>query len=59
MRVSDCEQCEYFRRMVWTKYYQPVNYHAIGINHAYGYCVKEHKRCLDVTRKECEEQEHE
>ena len=59
MKVSECEKCEYYSRQVWTAYYQPINYHAIGQNHAYGYCRKTQKRCLEVTRTECaEEQEN-
>lgn len=57
MKVSDCKQCEYYQRKVWTQYYRPLNYHAIGQSHAYGYCKKYGKRCSEV--KECKEQEHE
>ena len=52
MRVRDCVKCDHYRRRVWSSCYKPQRYHAIGVSHAYGYCVKYEKRCLDV--KKCE-----
>ena len=50
MKVSECEKCKFYKRRVWTSYYKPLNYHAIGINHAYGYCTAYEKRCLSVRK---------
>lgn len=48
MRVKDCQGCKHCERRVWSDYYKPINYHAIGMNHAYAYCTKHGCRCLEV-----------
>jgi hypothetical protein len=53
MRVKDCEKCEHCQRRVWSQYYEPNNYHPIGMSHAYAYCTKHQKRVRDV--KKCDE----
>ena len=57
MKVAECEKCKHHKRRVWSQYYQPANYHAIGQSHAYGYCTAYEKRCLSVRKcdKKCEE----
>ena len=51
MKVKMCKQCKYYERRVWSQYYSPADYHAIGINHAYAYCKLYDCRCLSV--KDC------
>lgn len=53
MKVRECEKCKYYKRKRWSHYYKPNNYHGIGMSHAYGYCEKCKKRCLEV--KNCAE----
>ena len=53
MKVKNCEKCPHCVRRVWTDYYKPLNYHAIGINHAYPFCEKHGRRVLDIKR--CDE----
>ena len=53
MRVKDCEGCVHCQRRVWSQYYKPNGYHAIGMSHAYAYCKKHEKRVRDV--KKCNE----
>lgn len=53
MKVSECRGCKHCVRRVWTDYYKPLSYHAIGINHAYAYCQKHKARVLEV--KKCDE----
>lgn len=48
MKVRKCENCEFYQRKIWTTRYKPANYHTVGVNHAYGFCEKYNKRCLDV-----------
>jgi len=48
MKVSLCKKCKNYERKVWTHYYIPSNYHAIGMNHAYAYCNKLKERCGKV-----------
>lgn len=50
MKVKDCTSCEHCSRRVWTQYYKPIGYHAIGMNHAYAYCEKHGKRVSEVKR---------
>lgn len=50
MKVKECEKCKHYKRYVWSQYYQPANYHAIGQSHAYGYCTAYDRRCLQVKR---------
>ena len=50
MKVSECVKCKFYQRRVWTRYYKPLNYHAIGNNHAYGYCTAYDKRCFNVRK---------
>lgn len=53
MKVRDCEKCQYYTRKVYSTYHVPVNYHPIGMSHAYGYCKKHDDKCLKV--KNCDE----
>ena len=55
MRVKDCQGCKNLTRRVWSSYYKPMAYHAIGISHAYAYCEKHKDRVLNV--KNCKEDE--
>lgn len=48
MKVGTCKKCKHFSRKVWTQYYVPKDYHPIGMNHAYAFCDKHQKRCLDI-----------
>lgn len=48
MKVKDCKGCEHCRRKVWSSYYKPMDYHAIGMTHAYAYCEKYKDRVLNV-----------
>ena len=57
MKVKDCEHCEYYKRKVWSSYYKPSNYHAIGVSHAYAYCEKHKSRCLNIKKCEVVEDE--
>lgn len=50
MRVKDCQGCKHYKRICWSHSYQPINYHAIGMSHAYAYCEKHGCRCLEVKR---------
>ena len=52
MRVRDCQKCQEYVRKVWSDYHIPRNYHPIGMSHAYGWCNKHKKRCLEVRRCE-------
>lgn len=53
MKVKDCIalNCPYLQRHVWTQYYRPKGYHAIGMNHAYAYCDRFGCPCREA--KEC------
>ena len=51
MRVKDCKGCKHLKRRVWSTYYKPMAYHAIGVSHAYAYCDKYKDRVLKI--KEC------
>lgn len=57
MKVKECKKCPHCERRVWSSYYEPKNYHPIGMSHAYAYCKKHKKRVLHVRscdeRKEC------
>lgn len=50
MKVRECMKCKNYRRKVWSTYYKPNGYHAIGVSHAYGWCEKHKKRCLCVEQ---------
>lgn len=50
MKVCDCEKCKHYRRKVWSECYKPLNYHYIGISHAYGYCELFRERCLNIKK---------
>lgn len=54
MKVSVCEKCEHYIRKVWSQYYVPNNYHPIGMSHAYAFCKKYNRRCLNVQQSICE-----
>ena len=53
MKVSVCRKCKYFRERRWSQYYEPRNYHAIGMAHVYGYCVRMKQRCTEVKSNDC------
>lgn len=55
MKVKQCERCEKYERRVWSQYYEPRNYHPIGMSHAYGYCKHHQERCSNV--KKCNRKE--
>lgn len=55
MKVKDCQGCKFCKRRVWSHYYLPNNYHAIGMSHAYAYCEKYGERCLEI--KKCNRKE--
>lgn len=50
-KVRDCIRCEHCKRYVWSHSYKPLNYHEIGMSHAYHKCeltgirVTKMKRC--------------
>lgn len=48
MRVKDCKKCKHCERKTWSSYYKPMNYHAIGMSHAYAYCDKYKVRVSEV-----------
>ncbi len=50
MKVKNCKKCPHYRRRVWSSSYKPAFYHTIGVSHAYGYCAKKEKRCLDIKK---------
>lgn len=52
MKVENCRGCPEMERRVWTQYYKPDGYHAIGMNHAYAWCAAYRKRCSDVGKCE-------
>ena len=52
MRVKDCQNCPKCKRKVWSSYHVPLNYHPIGMSHAYAFCNLHKKRVRDV--KKCE-----
>jgi len=54
MKVSKCERCKHYKRRVWSQRYEPTNYHAIGMSHAYGYCTAHKRRCREVRKSECD-----
>ena len=53
MKVSICRKCKHFRERRWSQYYEPRNYHAIGMTHVYGYCTRMKQRCVDVKDNDC------
>ena len=55
MKVKGCRGCKHCKRKVWSSYYQPNGYHAIGMSHAYAYCEKHESRCSAV--KGCKDRE--
>ena len=50
MKVKLCKTCNCYKRRVWSSFYKPKNYHEIGVSHAYAWCTKHNKRCLEVKR---------
>lgn len=48
MKVDYCKNCQHYKRKVWSSYYKPAGYHAIGVSHAYAYCERHKTRCLEV-----------
>ena len=57
MKVKKCESCEYYERRRWSHRYEPSRYHAIGMSHGYGYCLKHQRRCSQITKCEDERKE--
>ena len=55
MKVKYCQNCKHYKRKVWSSSYKPLNYHAIGVSHAYAFCEKHKTRC--VNGKHCEVEE--
>ena len=55
MKVSKCEKCSCFERRTWSSSYKPLNYHRIGVSHAYGYCRLYSMRCSEVKPYVCRE----
>lgn len=53
MKVSVCRKCRHFRKHRWSQYYEPRNYHPIGMSHVYGYCAYMKRRCSDVKINDC------
>ena len=53
MRVKDCERlCDKHQRRTWSHKHYSAHYHAVGMTHAYAYCLKHQKRCREV--KSCD-----
>lgn len=50
MKVKDCRECKHYSYRRWSLSYQPANYHAIGMSHAYGYCKQYDMRCANVKK---------
>lgn len=50
MKVSICEKCPFYKRKRWSHRYEPTEYHAIGMTHAYGYCTYFNKRCAEIKK---------
>lgn len=50
MRVKDCEKCEYCQRRTYSTYYEPTNYHPIGMTHAFAYCSFHQRKVRDVKK---------
>lgn len=53
MKVSICRKCRYFRERRWSQYYEPRNYHPIGMTHKYAYCALRKLRCTEVRERDC------
>jgi len=53
MRVSDCRKCEFHSERRYSTYYEPRNYHPIGMSHRYAFCELTKRRCSDVKDSEC------
>lgn len=53
MKVSVCRKCRYFRERRWSQYYEPRNYHPIGMTHVYAYCALRKVRCTEVSDRDC------
>lgn len=48
MKVKNCRNCKHCIRKVWSSSYKPLNYHTIGVSHAYAYCALKKTRVLSV-----------
>lgn len=53
MRVSNCRKCEFHSERRYSTYYEPRNYHPIGMSHRYAFCELTKRRCSDVKDSEC------
>lgn len=53
MKVFECKKCVHCERRTWSSSYKPKDYHEIGVSHAYRFCNKYKKRCLEVEHN-CE-----
>lgn len=58
MKVEECQKCNYYQRRTWTSSYKPQGYHKIGVTHAYGFCLLNKCRCLDVKKCEMKGENH-
>ena len=52
--MKKCKGCSHYERRTWSAKHYPADYHAIGMTHAYGYCLLYQKRCSEV-KKRCSE----
>lgn len=50
MKIKNCEECNHFKRKVWSTSYKPAGYHRIGVSHAYGWCELYEQRCLEIKK---------
>lgn len=50
MKIETCKKCQHYQRRVWSASYKPNNYHLIGVSHAYGFCLKNQCRCLNIKK---------
>ena len=51
MRVKDCERsCDKYERRTWSHKHYSQNYHAVGMTHAYGFCLEHKERCSQVKK---------
>lgn len=45
-----CCKCKHYKRKRWVQYYEPKNYHPIGMTHCYGYCTKQKEKCRKIRK---------
>ena len=56
MKVSNCENCIHSQKRRWSSYYEPKNYHPIGMSHVFMVCCLNNKRALEVRKSECKKE---